>query len=36
MRGAVEVYQQSKQTYWLPIAQRRVTEMETELVEPQY
>ncbi len=35
MRGAVEVYQQSKESYWLPIAQRRVTEMEAELVELQ-
>jgi hypothetical protein len=25
MRSAVEVYQQGKETYWLPIAQRRVT-----------
>jgi hypothetical protein len=24
--GAVEVYQQNKETVWLPIAQRRVTE----------
>ena len=35
MRSAVEVYQQSKETYRLPIALRRVTEMETELVELQ-
>jgi hypothetical protein len=35
MRNAVEVYQQSKESYWLPIAQHRITEMEAELVELQ-
>jgi hypothetical protein len=34
MRNAVEVYQQSN-AYWLPKAQRRVTEMEAELVDLQ-
>ena len=35
MRGAVEVYQQAGEGYWLPIAQRRVAEMEAELAEMQ-
>ena len=35
MRGAVEVYQESKGIYWLPIVQRHVTEMEAELAELQ-
>ena len=35
MRSAVEVYQQGNETYWLPIAQGRVTEIEAELVELQ-
>jgi tetratricopeptide (TPR) repeat protein len=35
MRSAAEVYQQSKETYWLPVAQRSVAEMEAELVELQ-
>ena len=35
MRGAVEVYQQAGEGYWLPIAQRRVAELEAELAEMQ-
>ena len=35
VRSALEVYEQGKVTYWLPIAQRRVTEMQAELVELQ-
>jgi tetratricopeptide (TPR) repeat protein len=35
MRNAVGVYQQSEESYWLPIAQHRITEMEAELVELQ-
>jgi hypothetical protein len=33
MRSAAEVFQQSNDGYWLPIAQHHVTEMEAELVE---
>jgi tetratricopeptide (TPR) repeat protein len=33
MRGAVEVYLQSNETYWLPLAQRCVTEMEADLIQ---
>jgi hypothetical protein len=33
MRGAVEVYQQVGEGYWLPIAQARLTEMQAELIE---
>ena len=33
MSGAVEVYQQAGESYWLPIAQGRVTKMQAELVE---
>jgi hypothetical protein len=29
-RAAVEVYQQRTNTYWLPIAQSRITDMEAE------
>ena len=32
MRGAAEVYQQSNNTYWLPIANTAITEMEAELL----
>jgi hypothetical protein len=32
MRSAVEVYQQGGVNYWLPIGQRRVIEMEAELL----
>jgi tetratricopeptide (TPR) repeat protein len=32
MRGAVEVYQQGEESFWLPVAQSRVKEMEAELV----
>ena len=35
MRAAAEVYQQSGDAYWLPIAQSRVTEMEAELLKLQ-
>jgi hypothetical protein len=35
MRGAVDVYQQAGEGYWLPIARRRVAEMEAELAEMQ-
>ena len=35
MRGAVEVYQQAGEGYWLPIARRRVAELEAELAEMQ-
>ena len=35
MRGAIEVYQEAEEGYWLPIAQQRVNEMEAELVELQ-
>ena len=35
MRGAVDAYQQAGEGYWLPIAQRRVAEMEAELAEMQ-
>ena len=35
MRNAVGVYQESKESYWLPVAQHRITEMEAELVELQ-
>jgi Tetratricopeptide repeat len=31
MRGAVDAYQQAGEGYWLPIAQRRMAEMEAEL-----
>ena len=34
MRGAVEVYQQAGEGYWLPIA-GRVAELEAELAEMQ-
>lgn len=30
-RGAIEVYQQAGESYWLPIAQKRVIEMQAEL-----
>ena len=33
MRGAVEAFQQAGEGYWLPIAQKRVTEMQAELAE---
>ena len=33
MLGAVEVYQQSNDDYWLPIAKRRVMEMEVGSIE---
>ncbi len=33
MRGAVDAYQQAGEGYWLPIAQRRLAEMEVELAE---
>jgi Tetratricopeptide repeat len=33
MRGAVDAYQQVGEGYWLPIAQRRIAEMEAELAE---
>src|ERR1700734_3105063 len=33
MRGAVEVYQQAGEGYWLPIAQRRVMELQAKLAE---
>ena len=33
LRGAVEAYQQAGEGYWLPIAQKRVTEMQAELIE---
>jgi hypothetical protein len=33
MRGAVDAYQQAGEGYWLPIAQRRIAEMEAELAE---
>ncbi len=33
MSGAVEVYQQAGESYWLLIAQGRVTEMQAELAE---
>ena len=33
MRSAVEHYQQAGEGYWLPIAQKRVTEMQAELNE---
>jgi hypothetical protein len=35
MRGAAEVYQESNNAYWLPIANARITEMKAELVKPQ-
>ena len=31
MSEAVEAYQQAGEGYWLPIAQKRVTEMQAEL-----
>ena len=31
MRNAIEVYQQAGESYWLPIAQGRVTAMQAEL-----
>ncbi len=33
MRNAVEGYQQAGESYWLPIAQSRVTAMQAELDE---
>jgi tetratricopeptide (TPR) repeat protein len=33
MRNAVEVYRQAGESYWLPAAQSRITEMEAELIE---
>jgi hypothetical protein len=33
MRNAVEVYQQGGVSYWLPIGQRRVAEMEVDLAD---
>jgi hypothetical protein len=33
MRSAAEVYQQAGASYWLPIAQSRVTAMQPELDE---
>jgi len=33
MRGSVEAFQQAGESYWLPIAQQRVREMQGELVE---
>jgi tetratricopeptide (TPR) repeat protein len=33
MSGAAETYQQAGEGYWLPIAQKRVTEMQAELAE---
>jgi tetratricopeptide (TPR) repeat protein len=33
MRGALDAYQQAGEGHWLPIAQRRVAEMEAELAE---
>jgi hypothetical protein len=33
MRDAVEVYQQARSGYWLPIAQKRVAEMQAEMAE---
>jgi hypothetical protein len=33
MRNAVEAYQQAGESYWLPIAQSRVTSMQAELDE---
>jgi hypothetical protein len=33
MRGAVDAYQKAGEGYWLPIAQRRLAEMEAELAE---
>jgi tetratricopeptide (TPR) repeat protein len=33
MRGALDAYQQAGEGYWLPIAQRRVAEMEADLAE---
>ena len=35
MRGAAEIYQQSNSTYWLPIANARITEMKAQLVKMQ-
>ena len=31
MRGAIEVYRQGGESYWLPRAQTRISEMETQL-----
>ena len=33
LRSAVETYDQAGEGYWLPIAQRRIAEMEAELAE---
>jgi hypothetical protein len=33
MRGAVEAYQQARESHWLPIAQKRVMEMQAEMAE---
>jgi hypothetical protein len=33
MRDAVEAYQQADEGYWLPIAQKRVAQMQAELAE---
>jgi hypothetical protein len=35
MRSAAEVYQESNNTYWLPIANARITEMKAELLKLQ-
>ena len=32
VRGAVEIYQQGGENYWIPIVKSRVSEMEAELV----
>jgi len=33
MRGAVDAFEQAWEGYWLPIAQRRIAEMQAELAE---
>jgi hypothetical protein len=35
MRGAAQEYQWAGNSYWLPIAQSRITKMEAELAELQ-
>jgi hypothetical protein len=35
MRGAAEVYQESNNAYWLPIANARIAEMKAELLKLQ-
>jgi hypothetical protein len=35
MRGAIEEYQCGENSYWLPIAQSRIREMEVALLELQ-